>query len=50
MERLKLFIRISRMFTGITDSMDVSLSKPRETGEDREAWWAAVHEVAESWT
>ena len=33
-----------------TDSVDMSLSKPREILKDREAWHAAVHGVAKSWT
>ena len=35
---------------GISDSMDMSLSKLREMVKDREAWQAAVHEVTKSWT
>ena len=39
-----------RWLDGITDAMNMNLSKLQERGRDREAWHAAVHRIAKSWT
>ena len=39
-----------RWLDGITDSKDMNLSKRQEIVKDREAWRAAVHGIAKSWT
>ena len=39
-----------RWLDGITDMMDMTLSKPQQIVKDREVWRAAVHGTAKSWT
>ena len=39
-----------RWLDGITDSMDMSLSKLQKMVKDREAWHAAIHAVTKTWT
>ena len=39
-----------RWLDGITDSVDMNMSKLQEIVKDREAWSAAIHGVAKSWT
>ena len=42
--------RRKRRLDGITDSMDISMSKLQEIVKEREGWRAAIHGVTKSWT